>query len=79
MGYHRKIKLGQVHRVLLLRTNNRNKKKLDGSYFSFTENAGIMLNKDSMPFGKRVKGPIPLMFRKKKFIKMFSVLTDFIE
>ncbi len=53
-----KIQKGQIVHVLIIRTRNRINRK-DGSSISFSDNAGIIVNKQTKePIATRVFGPV---------------------
>jgi len=47
-----KVKKGEIFNCLIIRTKHRILRK-DGTYVSFTENAGILLNKNLTPVGSK--------------------------
>lgn len=52
-----KIKKGAKVKVLIVRTKAKIT-RADGTSISFSDNAGVVLNKDMQPVGTRVFGPI---------------------
>jgi len=56
------IKKGTVVRVLIVRQKKPWRRK-DGSYIRFSENAGVIIDKDKSLKGTRIFGPIPREFK----------------
>lgn len=68
----RKVSLGKIYRMFVLQT----KKEVirsNGSYIKFTNNAGILLNKQNQPIGNRIKGLFPLELRDSTYLKTMSL------
>lgn len=72
-----KVKKKEVYRALVIRTKTQLKKK-DGSCIIFTENSVALLNNQGKPIGTRIIGPIPKVFKKKKFQKFLSMATGLV-
>ena len=60
-----KIKKGDIHKALIIRTKNVHNHK-DGSQIKFNENAVVLIDKQNMPLSTRIIGPIPQLLKKKK-------------
>lgn len=69
-----KVKKGEVHRALIVRTKY-NTKRQDGSIIRFDDNAVILLNKQGEPLGTRV-GVVARELRAKKFSKVLSLAVE---
>jgi len=67
-----KVLKGGVFRALVIRTKTQYKKK-DGSSFALNENSVTLINKQGNPIGTRILGPMPKIFKKKKFMKFVSL------
>nr|YP_009446423.1 ribosomal protein L14 [Ancoracysta twista]ATY40911.1 ribosomal protein L14 [Ancoracysta twista] len=67
-----KISKGEVHRCLVVRCR-KSTRRPDGSYISFGNNAGIVLNTQNLPVASRIFGPIPTELRQRKFMKIISM------
>lgn len=72
-----KVKKGEVYKALILRTKTKHIKK-DGSQIFFNENSVTLLNKQENPIGTRIIGPIPKIFKKKKFQKFIGISSGLI-
>ncbi|MES2215027.1 MAG: 50S ribosomal protein L14 [Pseudomonadota bacterium] len=70
-----KIKKGEVHRALIVRTKN-GVRRSDGSVIKFDTNAVVLLNKQGEPLGTRVFGPVTRELRAKKFVKIVSLAEE---
>nr|YP_010516735.1 ribosomal protein L14 [Haslea karadagensis]UXN44278.1 ribosomal protein L14 [Haslea karadagensis]UXN44359.1 ribosomal protein L14 [Haslea karadagensis] len=70
-----KVKKGEVHKALVIRTNTKQQKK-DGSYNFFNKklsNAVVLINKKGTPIATRITEPIPVSLKKKQFMKFISI------
>ncbi len=70
-----KVKKGEVHRALIVRTRNGVRRR-DGSTIKFDTNAVVLLNKQGEPIGTRVFGPVTRELRVKKFVKIVSLAEE---
>lgn len=70
-----KIKAGEVHRALIVRTKV-GVSRPDGSSIKFDSNAVVLLNKQGEPLGTRVFGPVTRELRAKNFIKIVSLAEE---
>lgn len=70
-----KVKKGEVHRALIVRTKN-GVNRADGSNIKFDGNAVVLLNKQDEPIGTRVFGPVARELRAKKFLKIVSLAEE---
>ena len=50
----KKLKKGEMHKVIIIRTKF--KTKVNNSYYTFSDNAGIILNKKNLPIASRLFG-----------------------
>lgn len=70
-----KVKKGDVHRAVIVRTKYGVRRK-DGSTIKFDTNAVVILNKQGEPIGTRVFGPVTRELRVKKFLKIASLAEE---
>ena len=63
------IKKGAVVRAVVVRTA-KEKRRADGTYIKFDDNAAVLLNKQNEPIGTRVFGPVARELRGKGFLKI---------
>ena len=70
-----KVKKGEVHRALIVRTRT-GVRRSDGSSIKFDTNAVVLLSKQGEPLGTRVFGPVTRELRAKKFVKIVSLAEE---
>ena len=71
------IKKGEVHKAVVVRTK-KERKRLDGSYIRFDDNAAVLVNDNKEPKGTRVFGPVARELREKRFMKILSLAPEVI-
>lgn len=69
------IKKGDVVRAVVVRVSKERRRK-DGSYIRFDENAVCIINDNGEPKGTRVFGPIARELRDKNFLKIISLAPE---
>jgi len=69
------IKKGAVVKAVIVRTRAR-KRRVDGSYISFDENAAVLINPENEPIGTRVFGPVARELRQRRFMKIVSLAPE---
>jgi large subunit ribosomal protein L14 len=69
------VKKGQVVRAVVVRTK-KTRRRRDGSYIRFDENAAVLINAEREPVGTRVFGPVARELRDKKFMKIVSLAPE---
>ena len=52
------------------------KRRPDGSYIRFDENAAVIINDQKMPRGTRIFGPVARELREKDFMKIVSLAPE---
>ena len=72
-----KVRTGDVHKAIVIRTKNKTVKK-DGSLIFFQSNAVSLINKQGKPIASRIIGPLPKALRKRKKIKFVTLSSGFI-
>ncbi len=72
-----KVKKGEVHRAIIVRTKNKIVKK-DGTILFFKSNAVSLINKQGKPIASRIIGPVPKILKKKKKLKFATLSSGFI-
>jgi large subunit ribosomal protein L14 len=70
-----KIKKGEIHRALIVRTKV-GVKRIDGSSIKFDVNSVVLVNKQGEPLGTRVFGPVTRELRAKKFLRIVSLAEE---
>ena len=71
------VKKGEIHKAVVVRTRKERKRK-DGSYIRFDDNAAVLINENEEPKGTRVFGPGARELREKKFMKILSLAPEVI-
>jgi len=69
------IKKGQVVKAVVVRAV-RNKRRPDGSYISFDDNAACVIDDNGEPKGTRVFGPVARELRDKEYLKIISLAPE---
>ena len=69
------VKKGDVVKAVIVRTV-KERRRPDGSYIRFDENAAVILRSDGDPRGTRIFGPVGRELREKKFMKIISLAPE---
>ena len=71
------VKEGEIVKAVLVRTKKEKKRK-DGSYIRFSDNAGVLIDneKDKNPRGTRIFGPIAREVKDNGFAKIASMAVE---
>jgi large subunit ribosomal protein L14 len=69
------VKKGEVVKAVIVRTK-KERRRPDGSYIRFDENAAFILKVDGEPRGTRIFGPVGRELREKKFMKIISLAPE---
>ena len=69
------VKKGEVVRAVVVRTR-KERRRQDGSYIKFDENAVVLINEVKDPRGTRIFGPVARELREKKFMKIISLAPE---
>ena len=70
------VKKGDVVKAVIVRTA-KERRRPDGSYIRFDENAAVILRADSgEPRGTRIFGPVGRELRDKRFMKIISLAPE---
>ncbi|NHU84765.1 50S ribosomal protein L14 [Kocuria sp. JC486] len=69
------VKKGDVVKAVVVRTKKQ-RRRPDGSYIRFDENAAVILKSDGDPRGTRIFGPVGRELRDKKFMKIVSLAPE---
>jgi len=72
---HSDIKKGQVVKAVVVRTSKEIVRK-DGSYIRFDDNAAVLIDKNKMPIGTRVFGPVAREIRDAGYVKIASLAKE---
>ena len=71
------VKRGEVVKAVIVRTA-KERRRPDGSYIKFDENAAVIIKNDNDPRGTRIFGPVGRELREKKFMKIVSLAPEVI-
>ena len=71
------VKKGTVHKAVIVRTK-KEKRRQDGSYIRFDDNAVVLINDNQESKGTRVFGPVARELREKRFMKILSLAPEVI-
>jgi large subunit ribosomal protein L14 len=69
------VRKGEVVRCVVVRTK-KERRRPDGSYIRFDENAAVLIDKDNNPRGTRIFGPVGRELRDKRFMKIVSLAPE---
>ncbi len=71
------VKKGEVVRAVVVRTA-KERRRPDGSYIRFDENAAVLIDDAGEPTATRIFGPVARELREKKFMKIVSLAPEVI-
>lgn len=69
------VKKGDVVKAVIVRTV-KGVSRPDGSYIKFDDNAAVIIDKEKLPKGTRIFGPIARELRDKGFMKIISLAPE---
>ena len=69
------VKKGEVVRCVVVRAN-KERRRPDGSYIRFDENACVIVREDGTPRGTRIFGPVARELRERRFMKIVSLAPE---
>ena len=69
------VKKGDVVKAVLVRTRKERRRK-DGSYIRFDDNAAVLLSPDGGPRGTRIFGPVARELRDSGYMKIVSLAPE---
>ena len=69
------VKKGEIVKAVIVRTR-KERRRQDGSYIRFDENAAVILQPSGEPRGTRIFGPIGRELRDKKFMRIVSLAPE---
>ena len=69
------VKKGDVVKAVIVRPV-KERRRADGSYIRFDENAAVLIKEDLTPRGTRIFGPVGRELREKKFMKIISLAPE---
>ena len=69
------VKKGDVVKAVIVRTH-KERRRADGSYIRFDDNAAVSLGADKQPRGTRIFGPVARELREKDYMKIVSLAPE---
>jgi large subunit ribosomal protein L14 len=69
------VKKGEVVKAVVVRTA-KEKRRGDGSYIKFDDNAVVLINEQRQPRGTRIFGPVARELREKRFMRIISLAPE---
>jgi large subunit ribosomal protein L14 len=69
------VKKGEVVKAVIVRTAKERRRR-DGSYIRFDENAAVIIKDGGDPRGTRIFGPVGRELRNKRFMKIISLAPE---
>ena len=69
------VKKGEVVKCVVVR-QKKEKRRPDGSYIRFDENAAVVIKPDNTPVGTRIFGPVGRELRDRKFMRIISLAPE---
>lgn len=69
------VKKGDIVRAVIIRVH-KEKKREDGSYVRFDDNAVVLIDQENNPRGSRVFGPVARELRARNFTKIISLAPE---
>ncbi|HPE67844.1 MAG TPA: 50S ribosomal protein L14 [Thermotogota bacterium] len=72
---HSDVKKGDVVRAVVVRTH-KEVRRPDGTYVRFDDNAAVIVDKQNLPKGTRIFGPVARELREKGFTRIVSLAPE---
>lgn len=69
------VRKGEVIKAVVVRTK-KEKRRQDGTYIKFDENAVVLIDNAMNPRGTRIFGPVARELRQKNFMKIISLSPE---
>ena len=69
------VKKGDVVKAVIVRMR-KPKRRPDGSYIRFDDNAAVLIGADKLPRGTRIFGPVARELREKDYMKIVSLAPE---
>nr|YP_009130594.1 50S ribosomal protein L14 [Tydemania expeditionis]CEO91124.1 50S ribosomal protein L14 [Tydemania expeditionis] len=66
----------EIVRAVIIRTSQGIRRGYGGMTIRFDENAAVLINKEGLPRGTRIFGPVPRELREKNFLKILSLASE---
>ena len=69
------VKKGDVVKAVIVRTRKEKRRK-DGTYIRFDDNACVLINEQGNPRGTRIFGPVGRELRERRFMRIVSLAPE---
>jgi len=69
------VKKGDVVKAVIVRCR-KNRRRPDGTYIKFDDNAAVIINDQMLPRGTRIFGPVARELRERNFMKIVSLAPE---
>lgn len=69
------VKKGDVVKAVIVRVA-KPKRRVEGSYIRFDDNAAVIINDDKQPRGTRIFGPVARELRERDFMRIVSLAPE---
>ena len=69
------VKKGEVVKAVVVRTS-KERRRPDGSYIRFDDNAVVLINEQKNPRGTRIFGPVARELRDRNYMKIISLAPE---
>lgn len=69
------VKKGDVVKAVIVRTR-KERRRQDGTYIRFDDNACVLINDQRNPRGTRIFGPVGRELRERRFMKIISLAPE---
>jgi large subunit ribosomal protein L14 len=69
------VKKGEIVTCVVVRTK-KERRRPDGSYIRFDENAAVLIDEQQQPRGTRIFGPVGRELRDKRFMRIVSLAPE---
>ena len=69
------IRKGEVVRAVVIRQAQA-RRRPDGTYIKFDDNAAVLIGEDQLPTGTRIFGPVARELRNKQFMRIVSLAPE---
>lgn len=71
------VKKGEIVKAVIVRTS-KERRRTDGSYVRFDDNAAVLIRDGRDPRGSRIFGPVGRELREKRFMRIISLAPEVI-
>ena len=69
------VRKGEIVRAVVIR-QAQGRRRPDGTYIKFDDNAAVLIGEDQMPTGTRIFGPVARELRDKEFMRIVSLAPE---